>query len=417
MSESEKAQRAAYQQQRKKILTIILAVAAALLVLTAVMSSIYVALNNETYVFVHEEGSVLYHAYLNDNEYYEEERLNGNHAYVSSLINHMDAAFTYCSEMAAEDVTYRYRYRVDAQLAITDRTSGAAIYNPVENILPSTEGTITGSMLKLDPTVDIDYHKYNQKAKDFIDDYNLGGVSSELRVTMYVDVIGMSETFAQDDEGQYTIQVRIPLNQTTVKPETTSTIPTADRPILANPNEHKTVFKVLAIIFGILDGAAIATLVVVAIKTRDVHLDYARKVQKLVSNYKAFIQQINNPFDETGYQVLSVTTFNEMLEIRDTLQVPLLMFENEDKTCTRFIIPTTNGLLYAFEIKVDTFDQLYAQPSEADASAEEPIGEDTFPASETDAYVESEPLFAAEFPAEESASEETAADEAESAEI
>ena len=93
------------------------------------------------------------------------------------------------------------------------------------------------------------------------------------------------------------------------------------------------------------------------------------------------------------------------------------MFENEDKTCTRFVIPATNGLLYAFEIKVDTFDQLYAQPSEADASAEEPIGEDTSPASETDAPVESEPLFAAEFPAEEIASEETTADEAESAEI
>ena len=364
MSESEKAQRAAYQQQRKKILTIILAVAAALLVLTAAMSAVFIALDNDTYVIVREEGKAVYYAYLNENEYYEEERLNGDHAYISSLIHHMDVAFTYRSEMEADDVTYRYRYRVDAQYIVLDRNSGAAIYNPVETLLGPTEGTITGSVLKLDPTVSIDYHKYDQKIKEFIADYKLGGVSAELRVTMFVEVVGMSETFAKDDEGQYTIQVVIPLNQATIKPETTGTLPVGERPILANLNGYKSVFKILAIIFGILDGAAIAVFIVYAVKTRDVHLDYARKVQKIVSNYKAFIQKINNPFDETGYQVLSVDTFNEMLEIRDTLQVPLLMFENEDQTCTRFVIPASGGLLYAFEIKVDTFDQLYGQPAE-----------------------------------------------------
>ena len=47
-----------------------------------------------------------------------------------------------------------------------------------------------------------------------------------------------------------------------------------------------------------------------------------------------------------------VDAFDEMLEIRDTIQAPILMFENEDKTCAKFMIPTDSKLLYLYEIKV-----------------------------------------------------------------
>ena len=116
MSESEKLRREEYRQNRKKIIWILLSVVLAISMLTVAFSYAFFALNADTYVYFQEEGSVLYHAYLNENEYYEEERLNGEHAYVSSLIHHMDAAFNYRVQMDADDVTYRYQYRVDAQL-------------------------------------------------------------------------------------------------------------------------------------------------------------------------------------------------------------------------------------------------------------------------------------------------------------
>ena len=48
-----------------------------------------------------------------------------------------------------------------------------------------------------------------------------------------------------------------------------------------------------------------------------------------------------------------------MLNIRDTLQAPILMFENLDQTVTEFVIPTTSEILYTFEIKVDNYDEIY----------------------------------------------------------
>ena len=365
MSEFEKAKRAEYQRKRKKIIYVLLAFALLLSLLTATFSAIFVKLDANTYVPYYEEGSALYHAYLNENEYYTEERLNGEHAYVSSLINRMDAEFCYTLRMETEDVTYRYQHRVDLQLVIMDTNSKAAIYNPVETVLGPTENTFSGSTLTINPKIDIDYVRYNNKAMEFIEKYKLTGISAHLDAIMYVDVVGMSESFSSESGGQYTIRVRIPLVQDTLKPEVTSTVPAGPQKILANPTEQTGVFKLAAIILGVLDALLLIAAVIYTTKTRDVHIDYARKVQRLLNNYRSFIQRINSPFDSTGYQVLKVDTFNEMLEIRDTLQMPVLMYENEDKTRSVFMIPADTRLLYIFEIEVDNYDELYNSAEEA----------------------------------------------------
>ena len=213
MSEFEKLKRDEYQKRRKKIIYYLTALALVLSLVTATFSIIFANLDANTYVDYQQSGSALYHAYLNENEYYEEERLNGSHAYISSLIHHMDVDFRYQSKMDAADVTYQYQYRVDVQLVIEDTKTKSAIYNPTETILGPTTKIYMGQNLLLTPSVDIDYVAYNQKAKDFIEKYRLTGITSYLNVTMYVDVVGMSELFATDNEGQYSVQVQIPLAQ------------------------------------------------------------------------------------------------------------------------------------------------------------------------------------------------------------
>ena len=54
---------------------------------------------------------------------------------------------------------------------------------------------------------------------------------------------------------------------------------------------------------------------------------------------------------------MQVNTFNEMLEIRDTLQRPILMWENPDETCTKFIIPADTKILYLYQIAMDYYDE------------------------------------------------------------
>ena len=48
-----------------------------------------------------------------------------------------------------------------------------------------------------------------------------------------------------------------------------------------------------------------------------------------------------------------IDTFDDMLEIRETLSQPILMVENKEKTGTHFIIPSTTKLLYTYTLKVN----------------------------------------------------------------
>ena len=64
-------------------------------------------------------------------------------------------------------------------------------------------------------------------------------------------------------------------------------------------------------------------------------------------------------FDDQGYQVIMIKSFQELLGIRDTLQAPILVTENRDQTKSRFLIPTDSKMLYAYELKVDNYDELY----------------------------------------------------------
>ena len=79
---------------------------------------------------------------------------------------------------------------------------------------------------------------------------------------------------------------------------------------------------------------------------------YEKEIKSIMSNYDSYIQKINGSYDIGTSQVLKIETFNDMLEIRDTLRQPILMLENEQKNGTFFIIPATNSIIYTYALRV-----------------------------------------------------------------
>ena len=98
-------------------------------------------------------------------------------------------------------------------------------------------------------------------------------------------------------------------------------------------------------------------------------------------------------FDDEGYQVILIKTFNEMLGIRDTIQSPILMTENRDETATRFLIPTHTHLLYVHEIRVDNYDEIYGIYAEDADNLDElanPVAAEATEENQAEAPVETE---------------------------
>jgi hypothetical protein len=79
---------------------------------------------------------------------------------------------------------------------------------------------------------------------------------------------------------------------------------------------------------------------------------YEKEIKSIMNNYDSFIQRINGSYDIGTSQVIKIESFNDILEIRDTLKQPILMLENEEKNGTFFIIPATNSFIYTYALRV-----------------------------------------------------------------
>ncbi len=352
MSEHEKRLRDEYQDKRSKQIRFQMIVAAILIFATLATCLSCVIMSKNAYVNYAEDGKACTKVLLANNSFYDEEYLDSNHAYIASLIKTVETDFKYGLVMDAARVSYKYSYTIDATVNVIDKDSKAPLYDPTFVLKEVKDAVSSDRELTISENVQLDYAEYNKIAADFINNYGVFDATAAVVLRMNVTVLGECEEFADDQSNNYTLMVNIPLQRQTVKFTTNSSVPDEEQKILACDSALKTVFCVLWRVLGILSVLMCAYTFIFTVKTRDKHIDYARKVQKLLSNYKSYIHRVENMVGFEGCTVLKVVTFEELLEIGDKLQNPVLMYENEDRTRSSFFIATSNNLVYLYEIAV-----------------------------------------------------------------
>lgn len=381
MSNEEKRKRLNYRTNRKKWINFQTVLIIILTIITAFFATTYYRKDRDSYIQYIENSNVDYKVYLKENPTFDEEYLGKDHetGYIASLIDNIVADFSYELKMDAENVDYEYSYRVDGVVEIFDKTINQNLYHPTISLVDEKKLTQnSNSNLKINEQVTIDYNYYNGLVQDIIDVYDLYNVTSTLIVTTHISVIGICDAFENNSSNHYSISLKIPLTTQTLGISITSTIPVSENKILAcnNNDASKVVFLKSTIISGGLDFVLIIVLVVYTLLTRNTDINYERKVKKILSQYKSFIQVLKNEFVTDGYQVLCLSSIRELLEIRDTLQKPILMKENDDRTASKFMIPTNDNIVYVYEIRVEDYEELYSEQEVVEPENTTPVVEE-----------------------------------------
>lgn len=310
------------------------------------------------YVSYKENSNINYKVYLKDNNFYNKDYLEEDNQYIASLINNIDANFNYKLSVDENNINYKYQYYIEAIVDVKDSDTKKSIYNFKENIV---DETIVDSLNKdnviINEPVLIDYNKYNDLIKRFVSTYNLDKAVSTLTVRMNVKVLGECEKF-EDIDKVSSFALNIPLTTKTVAIDLERDLVDTDEENFMLCNNKSNIISnislLLVFIFVICEVVVIVVLVKYVIKTRTAETIYQKELKKILNNYKSYIQKINTTFELKGYQVLGVDSFTDMLEIRDTLQQPILMTENKEKTGVYFIIPSSTKILYLYSLKVST---------------------------------------------------------------
>ena len=370
MSETEKKKRRLYRKNREKWIFTQAVIIAVVTIAILISSIVSYQLNETYYVGYTESGHIDYKVFLKENEFYDSNYLEKDQSYVASLIDNIVTDFNYEIDMDAEDVNYKYSYTIKSKLEILDETSNVPLFKPERELMSvHNKSQNTSNRLVIDEIVVLNYDEYNDLANKFIETYSLKKTESNIIVTLEVDVLSDCNAFSGSSVETYTSELRIPLTTQTVNIEMTSTVPGDEAKMIACARGiGSEAFKTTAVVLGFVDALLIALFIFFIHLTRTADTTYAAKVKKILSQYKSYIQRIKNLFKTQGYQVIVVDSFDEMLEIRDTIQAPILMHENDDKTCTKFMIPTDSKLLYLYEIKIEGYedpetDEAESQPT------------------------------------------------------
>ena len=373
MSENEILRRQEYKRNRKKWI-LIQTIALALVVVIALGSFLVYDRMNQTYYIEYTESSAIdYRVQYQENNFFQDPWLGKDQAYISFLIENILADFHYEMTMATANVGFDYTYKVTARMEVADKSSGNPYYTVEEVLIPCQQAsTKNGNLVQIDQQVSIDFRHFNDMAKTFTTVYGLKNATSTLVVTLDVQVNSSCDQFEKNNENAYSTAINIPLNEETMSIYLSAEAPASESKVLAyQAAVNQKVFLVIGYVAAGLAFLQVLGLLIYMHLTKNEDVTYTAKVRKLVSAYSSYIQRMEGDFDDRGYQILVIKTFNEMLGIRDTIQAPILMTENRDKTMSRFLIPTNTKLLYVFEVKVDNYDDIYGVPENSDAQDRE----------------------------------------------
>lgn len=298
-----------------------------------------------------ENSNIDYKVYLNENDFFKEDYLGRDNKYIASLINYIEADFKYQLKAQQKNESYKYSYRVEAEISVQDEEANGFLFQDKEVLVQDKEYSAnTSNILSLNEKITVDYNKYNDLVKSFIETYDLDEYVATVTINMYVKVLDVE---GQGDTSKPVMSLNIPLTRKTMA------IDIESNEVNQNMVDvYKTVdnTEYVYIAMGLL---AVAAILVIRLRyfVRDTESEialYEMKLRKIMTNYSSYIQKISNEFKFGDRQILEVRLFEDLLQIRETINKPILMLEGEEAMDTYFFI-ASEDTTYLYELKPGSY--------------------------------------------------------------
>ncbi len=317
--------------------------------------SAYIFLARDYNITYSEVGDVTTSVILQENEFFSETYEEKSNEYIASLIDHIDANFRYDFKASTEDVNLKGKYNVIAEINVLDKVSHNTIYNYEEELVPETELELDKVLFRL---INVDYVRYNELINKFINVYELDGTESTLTVTMYVDLTTETDLNIKDTDKIARISFSVPLTTKTIAVSIDSNDFYSNDFLKIQQTGNKTPYLIFSLIFLVIAVFEFFDIVRRIRKARTPLQNYQREIEKIQKTYSAFLQPVSEPYKVGKMRLIEVETLEDLFEIRDSLQAPVLMHQKTKPRQTEFVIPTQdNSTVYRFTFKVTDLDE------------------------------------------------------------
>lgn len=319
------------------------------------------ALETKTYssIYYNEKSGVDYRVYIKDNPYFtDKEYLEKGQQYIASIIDYVDADFTY-NFNASSYIDAEYRYLIKADVIVHERGDASKVlYKKTDTLVP--EKTINKDNFNnytIKENVKINYVGYNNLVSNFKKDYSLS-LESQVKVSLYVFMKGSSDNVEQELSSAQTMSLSMPLTEQTINIGMDYKA-VNDTSIVEEYSNIETINIIYLVVFAVsLITALIFTVMLIRFinKIQVKGTEYDRQLGRILKDYEGIVARVKKVPDFNGRTVIELESFDEILDISEKLDKPILFLEMHKHQKSWFLVVNHNEI-YKYALKLVDVDK------------------------------------------------------------
>ena len=285
-----------------------------------------------------------YKVYIKPNEFIGDRYLEKDNIYVSNMVD-----YNYDANKMAE---LQYNYDIIAILYI-DYT------NNNQNILKKQYDIIRDKFLKLEnsnkiainETININYNDYNDEVLRFKEKYNLP-VKAYLKIYFIVKTnINLEKTIEKQAISEIDIELNQPVFGINEKNNGEGYYQISKQgEDIRNINKAQILISIILFIFGI-----IYFIILIRHKFFTKEKIYEINLNSILKKYSDIIVELRDTIDLTGYKIIEVKNFLELVDVEEEIRAPILYYKEERFKSVFLIMDNQVVYRYIFEKKDTMF--------------------------------------------------------------
>lgn len=292
-------------------------------------------------ILYNQSSNLDYKVYLKPNEYYKEPYLSKNMQYIASLIDNVDVDFNY-NFMVNQNIDYKYTYYIKADVAVTDtQDKTKIIYSKSDKLTePRMVTKDSSSGFTIIENVKIDYAKYNDLVKAFKSSYGINADSS-LVLSLCVEIEDMKGNVIKSANDPMSIIIPLTEQMIDIKMDSKELNNSNNVNVYKDFSISNKVTLTLSVISLITAIIFIVNLFAFLKKTSTKKTIYDVTLSKILREYDRVIVNSKKMVDFST-DIVDVNSFNELLDVRDNIEKPIIFSEVHKGQKSIFIVKTGN---------------------------------------------------------------------------
>ena len=272
-----------------------------------------------------QKSDISYKVFLNENEFYENDYLEMNKAYIANLIKYIDINYNYKFKIT-ENSNIDFNYKILADLVIENNNGTKKYFEKTYTILDSKNIKLNNNKeISINENAQIDYNYYNKLANSFRSSY---GVDTNNYLNVYLDIdLKSNENLNYNIKENHKLLLKIPLSEKAIEISfdadnndiTKFVTPLGD--IIYNQK-----YFIIEIITFLLTVIFFLLFVNSLFKILNKKTMYDKYVNKILKEYDRLIVETKTKLVLSKYNVIEVKKFTELLDVRDNLKEPILYY-------------------------------------------------------------------------------------------